>query len=109
VSKCLQWNEKIYQVYALIDPRDNPVRYIGKSGDVQQRYDQHLHIVGGGWQERKWIIELGNLGLKPILSTDCYKYEAPLLNTTGAFVDFCGDACDTGHRRSLPSSGSAGL
>ena len=27
----------------------------------------------------------------------------------GAFVDFCGDACDTGHRRSLPSSGSAGL
>jgi hypothetical protein len=65
--KQLRWNEKQYQIYALIDPRDDTIRYVGKSEDVRYRYYQRLHSLGGGEQEMLWIKELKKLGLSPIL------------------------------------------
>jgi hypothetical protein len=67
MPKQWRWNEKQYQIYALIDPRDNTIRYIGKSDDAQYRYYQHLHSLGGGRQQRYWISELKKLGLSPII------------------------------------------
>lgn len=67
MPKQLNRNERQYQIYALIDPRDNTIRYIGKSDDVKYRYYQHLHSIGGGRQERQWIRELKILELVPAL------------------------------------------
>lgn len=72
--------------YALIDPRDNSVRYIGKSANIERRYKTHLAAVkndigwvkerGDTWMQfiqlhssakKAWLVELGLLGLKPIL------------------------------------------
>ncbi|HLG65988.1 MAG TPA: GIY-YIG nuclease family protein [Ktedonosporobacter sp.] len=58
-------NEKQYQIYALIDPRDKSIRYVGLSNDVRYRFAQHL-LRDGGKLERAWIIELQQLGLSPI-------------------------------------------
>src|SRR5712691_10969682 len=67
MPKQLRWNEKQYQIYTLIDPRDNTIRYVGKSDDTEYRYWQHMHSHGGGRQERYWISELKKLGLSPIV------------------------------------------
>jgi excisionase family DNA binding protein len=58
---------KSYQIYALIDPRDNSVRYVGFSRDAQLRLREHLNGGGGNGQERRWIHRLLNSGLSPIL------------------------------------------
>jgi len=52
-----------YQIYHLIDPRNNAVRYIGLSRDVQKRYKQHVSPS----RARPWIQELLEQGLKPVL------------------------------------------
>lgn len=67
MPKQLKRDERQYQIYALIDPRDNAIRYVGKSEDVSYRYYQHLHGIGGGRQEREWIRELKILKLSPTL------------------------------------------
>jgi excisionase family DNA binding protein len=58
---------KSYQIYALIDPRDNSVRYVGFSRDAQLRLREHLNGGGGNGQERRWIHRLLKSGLSPIL------------------------------------------
>lgn len=59
--------ERSYQIYALVDPRDNCVRYVGLSVDAQQRYKAHLSCVDASRRERQWILELRQAGLEPIL------------------------------------------
>ena len=54
------------QVYALCDPRDDTIRYVGISIDARVRLYQHLHGYGGR-QEWRWISELQKLGLSPVL------------------------------------------
>lgn len=54
-------------IYTLSDPRDNQIRYVGKSVNPRKRIDNHLNI------KRKahcscWIQSLKSLGLKPIFS-----------------------------------------
>jgi hypothetical protein len=58
MPKRLGKSNRYYQIYALVDPRDNAICYVGKSDDVQYRYYQHVHNMGGGKQERLWIKEL---------------------------------------------------
>jgi hypothetical protein len=55
-----------YAVYALIDPRDHRIRYIGIAVDVQKRYYQHLHGFCNKYV-RQWIKELQGVGLCPAL------------------------------------------
>lgn len=66
----LKWIDRQYQIYALIDPRDNTTRYVGMSSDVNYRLHEHLSLDGkkqGNKEERDWIRELQQLGLSPIL------------------------------------------
>lgn len=67
MPKRLGKTNRYYQIYALVDPRDNAICYVGKTDDVQYRYYQHVHNMGGGKQERLWIKELKKLGLSPLL------------------------------------------
>lgn len=53
-------------IYALTDPRDNQVRYIGQTDDMQNRLQQHI-------KERKsnpkcdWVKELVDAQLRPVM------------------------------------------
>jgi hypothetical protein len=59
--------QKSYQIYALIDPGDNSVRYVGFSRDAQLRLREHLNGGGGNGRERRWIHRLHKSGQSPIL------------------------------------------
>jgi hypothetical protein len=39
-------NYRSYQIYALIDPRDNLVHYVGISVDAQIRFNAHIYLNG---------------------------------------------------------------
>jgi group I intron endonuclease len=51
-------------IYALCDPRDGQVRYIGKADDIDRRYKAHLHEQNGT-HKRRWIRLLLDVGLAP--------------------------------------------
>ncbi len=53
-------------IYALIDPRDNEVRYIGYSHDPKKRLGVHL-AEKAHTKKNQWIRGLKKAGLKPIL------------------------------------------
>lgn len=55
-----------YAIYALIDPRDHSIRYIGIAVDVQKRYYEHLHGLCNKFV-RQWIKELRKLDTSPVL------------------------------------------
>lgn len=61
------WLAKQYQIYALVDPRDQTIRYVGVSNDVKRRFYEHLQCIGIGQQERRWIEELDRRRLAPII------------------------------------------
>jgi hypothetical protein len=64
--KHLKEIDRQFQIYALVDPRDNMIRYIGISDDVNFRYHRHL-LRPVNRQEKSWIRELQELGLSPVL------------------------------------------
>ena len=51
-------------IYALIDPRTNAVRYIGKAFDVAVRYKSHCK-GNDTTRSARWVRELAAFGLKP--------------------------------------------
>lgn len=59
-------------VYRLRDPRDFMIRYIGITDDIKARYSAHLHTTKDRWNPGKvrWIRELRDEGLEPILEVD---------------------------------------
>ncbi len=65
-----QFNDIPYTyIYALVDPRGNVTRYIGKADKPKMRYKSHLlpsQLKGKGYKKH-WIKELLSLGLKPKL------------------------------------------
>lgn len=55
-------------IYALKDPRDGSVRYVGKSNDPVKRYAIHLcRQTGVDTQVKRWVQDLKAQGLRPIL------------------------------------------
>lgn len=55
-------------IYILIDPRTNMVRYVGKANNVSQRYKAHLNRARDNQtHKRNWINSLKKLRLKPII------------------------------------------
>lgn len=48
-------------IYALTDPRDNTVRYVGKSNDPKRRLSEHIA------SNLPWIVELKTAGLAPMM------------------------------------------
>lgn len=55
-------------IYILIDPETNTVRYVGKANNIKQRYKAHLNKARKHQIHKKnWIESLKKKGLKPIV------------------------------------------
>ena len=55
-------------IYVLIDPRDEKIRYVGKANNVSQRYQAHLNKARKHQiHKANWIKQLKDLSLKPII------------------------------------------
>lgn len=54
-------------IYTLVDPRDNQVRYIGKTNNLKQRLASHIYRSKSGFNSpiHCWIRKLLDLNLKP--------------------------------------------
>lgn len=59
----------LHHIYHLIDPRDRAVRYVGKSGNPTARLRAHIQesAAAQNTAKKRWIAELADLGLRPIL------------------------------------------
>ena len=59
---------KVVYIYALLDPRYKRVRYVGKTINLQKRYEQHLYwFDNSNPRKDRWIKGLARHGLKPEL------------------------------------------
>jgi predicted GIY-YIG superfamily endonuclease len=58
-----------YTIYALIDPRDLAVCYIGITNDVYDRFMQHLRCDGTNSAKDTWIAELKQENVMLIMKT----------------------------------------
>ena len=54
-------------IYALKDPRNNEVRYIGKSNSPTLRLSQHVKDTKANKEKAEWIKELSDDGKLPII------------------------------------------
>lgn len=55
-------------IYVLIDPETNKIRYVGKANNIKQRYKAHLNKARKHQIHKKnWIESLKKKGLRPIL------------------------------------------
>jgi hypothetical protein len=56
-------------IYALKDPINNEIKYIGKTNNIKRRYNNHLQEVNKGINTKKvnWIRKLKENNTKPIL------------------------------------------
>lgn len=55
-------------IYILIDPITNLVRYVGKANNISQRYKAHLNRARNHQiHKKRWIASLRSKGLKPII------------------------------------------
>jgi DNA-binding XRE family transcriptional regulator len=54
-------------IYALIDPRDNAIRYVGVTKNVYARLDHHVKDTSRMDNKSMWLIELEQQGLTPEL------------------------------------------
>lgn len=58
-------------IYVLLDPRQNiKIAYVGQSKDVERRYKEHLRSNSENKEKNKWISELKEIGLKPIVKVE---------------------------------------
>jgi hypothetical protein len=65
----IHWAAQLMEIYALIDPRTDSVRYVGRtSAGVRRRFYQHLSDPVGR-PKAEWIAELKSLGLRPKVET----------------------------------------
>lgn len=59
---------KTTNIYILIDPETQQVRYVGKANNISQRYKAHLNRARKHQIHKlNWISSLKNKGLKPII------------------------------------------
>ncbi|GCF10888.1 GIY-YIG nuclease family protein [Dictyobacter arantiisoli] len=55
-----------YTIYALQDPRNNKVRYVGLTASaLETRLKEHMQATSGGSDKIRWLHELEQLGVKP--------------------------------------------
>jgi hypothetical protein len=52
-------------IYALVDPRDGRIRYVGKAKNIQERVKRHFKDRRTNQQRVAWFVELSVLGLTP--------------------------------------------
>lgn len=67
-------------IYALVDPRDETIWYVGRTVRAKARLQQHLEEAGVNPAKTKWLRELRKEGLAPRMETletlDCRGDEA---------------------------------
>ena len=44
-----------YYIYTLTDPRDNTIKYIGKTNDIEKRLYRHLTEKNNNSKKSNWI------------------------------------------------------
>lgn len=61
-------NVRLWEIYMLIDPRTDQVRYVGVTFRGKQRFNEHMSraVTGGKTHRDYWIRSLILLGLRPI-------------------------------------------
>lgn len=59
----------MYTIYALIDPRDYTVHYVGQTTDVYKRFSDHVNGNSGNFIKTGWIAELRALNKMVIMET----------------------------------------
>ncbi len=58
--------ERIVFIYGLRDPRDDVIKYVGKTNDLRKRLNYHLKGAGRHQTPKNnWLLKLKSLGLKP--------------------------------------------
>src|SRR6266702_6836492 len=48
----------MYVVYALVDPRDEAVHYVGFTEDVYRRFLEHIQGSGTNYEKNKWVFDM---------------------------------------------------
>lgn len=56
-------------VYALVDPRDHAVRYIGVTNSVLGRFKEHMRMYGGNERKNAWIRDVLDASMLPLMYT----------------------------------------
>jgi len=51
-------------IYTLTDPRDNIIKYIGKTNNINKRFNLHLNEKNSNTKKANWINDLKNNNLK---------------------------------------------
>ena len=59
----------MYTVYALVDPRDNLVRYVGMTNDIYRRFRQHISCQTDNPEKNAWIAELKKSHVMLVMKT----------------------------------------
>lgn len=60
-----------WTIYALVDPRTDEVRYVGKAHDVTIRLEKHISLAKYGKMDHKsnWLRSLMDVGMSPSILT----------------------------------------
>jgi len=60
----MQEQNKAIKIYGLFDPRNNELRYVGKTNNTRKRFSKHVNdkVIT---HKTCWIKSLSKLGLKP--------------------------------------------
>lgn len=59
----------MFTIYALIDPRDHLIHYVGMTDDVYARFLQHIRCDGSNPGKDAWIHELRQANEMVIMQT----------------------------------------
>jgi predicted GIY-YIG superfamily endonuclease len=59
----------MYVIYALVDPRDNTVHYVGCTQNVYDRFIAHIQCSGNNYAKNAWIHELRTINKMVIMET----------------------------------------
>ena len=57
----------LYTIYALAEPLNGVVRYVGLSNDVKKRYREHVQRANNQFEKDTWILSLIDQQLLPTL------------------------------------------
>lgn len=59
----------IFYFYVLIDPRDNKIKYVGRTVDINNRFRNHIYEAKKNNRNKRerWIISLLRRNMKPIM------------------------------------------
>src|SRR6266849_5309298 len=59
----------MYTIYALIDPRDWSIHYVGMTDNVYARFQQHIKLQSNNEQKNTWLQELKNADVMVFMKT----------------------------------------